>query len=47
MIEETHVSLQRKTSMLEEKLLAHCFPQRIELGFENNTSCNVGSSRWR
>jgi hypothetical protein len=47
MIEEAHVSLQRKSSIPEEEQLAHCLSVRIELGFERNTSCNVASSGWR
>jgi hypothetical protein len=34
LVEETHVSLQRKPCVLEGGQIAHCFPLRIELVFK-------------
>jgi hypothetical protein len=39
-IQETHVPLKRKPSVLEaQEHLAHVFPVRIRLVFERNTAC--------
>jgi hypothetical protein len=46
-VEEIHVSLETKPSLLELEHLEHCFPMCIELVFERNTSSNPGDLRWR
>jgi hypothetical protein len=46
-IEETHVSLQGKPSMLDAAVLAHCFPVRIEFIFESSAFCKSEFSMWR
>jgi hypothetical protein len=37
-IGETHLSLQGKPSLLEAAAFEHCYPVRMELVFERNTS---------
>jgi hypothetical protein len=46
-LEETHVSLERKPSMLEGGYLEYCSPMNIELLFERNTACLWGFSGGR
>jgi hypothetical protein len=45
-VEESHVSLQRKQSMLEAAVSSICFPVRIEFVFERNSYCKSEFSRW-
>jgi hypothetical protein len=44
-IEWTHVSLERKPSVMEARSKSHCFPVRIEWIFGRKTSCYLGFSR--
>jgi hypothetical protein len=46
-VEETHLSLQRKPSMLEAAAFSIFFPVRIELVFERNASWKPLFSQWR
>jgi hypothetical protein len=41
-VEETHVSLQRKPTMLETAASSTFFPLRINYDFKRNTSRNLG-----
>jgi hypothetical protein len=41
-VEETHVSLQRKPTMLETAASSTFFPLRIKYDFKRNTSRNLG-----
>jgi hypothetical protein len=44
-VEVTHVSLERKPSVLEAGASSTLFAHVIDLGFERNTSCNLLVSR--
>jgi hypothetical protein len=45
-VEETHLSLQRESFILEAGTSTHGFPVRIALIFERNAFCNLEISIW-